>query len=608
MMRVEARDGSGQLRGFTDIVLPVSDEMDCRACHATGAGPDAEPVQGWVANGDFERDYRLNILRLHDERQAVNPTFVSALATFGFNPAGLEATVTQDGRSILCSACHGSNALPGTGLSGIAPLTQVAHGHHASVVDPVTGMTLDSDLNRASCYRCHPGSETRCLRGAMGSAVAADGSMAMQCQACHGDMSDVGDPARTGWLEEPSCQACHTGDAVLNNGQIRFETVFEPSGAERVAVSQRFATNPDTPAAGLDLYRFSAGHGGLQCSACHGSTHAIFPSAHPNDNVQSILVQGHEGTIGDCTACHTTSPKTVTGGPHGMHPVGTAWLQDHKDEAEDGKHVSCRVCHGLDYRGTELSRTFGPRTLPTGKFGTKQFWEGYEVGCYDCHKGPTSDDAINNTPPVAQNGTATTPAGVPVAITLQATDPGDQLVGARIVSQPDGGSVALAGNQATYFPYTGFAGVDSFTFAVDDGDAESNLATVTLTVTAGWESFGSGHPGTLGVPSLTASAPPALGTTFGVQFASSTAGAAPAFVLLGDLSGYQPTVWGGVALVKEPLLVPLVIPAGGFSFPYAVPSDTSWIGQSQVLQLVVADPGASAGLAFSPGLRLVFGQ
>src|SRR5262249_13604938 len=48
MMRLVARDGSGTVLAATDIVLPVSDEMDCRACHASTAGPDARPAAGWV--------------------------------------------------------------------------------------------------------------------------------------------------------------------------------------------------------------------------------------------------------------------------------------------------------------------------------------------------------------------------------------------------------------------------------------------------------------------------------------------------------------------------------------------------------------------------------
>ena len=364
-MLLTARDSGGSVLATAIVVLPVSTEMDCRACHASGAGPAAEPAAGWENERDYELDYRLNILQLHDELQAGNPLYASALAARGYDPAGLYANVTSGQGSILCASCHGSNALPGTGFAGVSPLTTAVHGGHADVVDPVNGMTLDSSDNRSSCYRCHPGSETRCLRGAMGSAVAADGELAMQCQSCHGDMSAVGDPTRAGWFEEPVCQSCHTGTATSNNGQIRYESVFEPGGAVRVAVNATFATDQNAPAAGLSLYRFSTGHGELQCSACHGSTHAIYPGAHGNDNLQVVALQGHAGTVSECAACHQNVPNTVSGGPHGLHPLGQSWIEGHKDAAEHGGSAQCAACHGTDFRGTVLSRALADRTLNT---------------------------------------------------------------------------------------------------------------------------------------------------------------------------------------------------------------------------------------------------
>ena len=37
----------------------------------------------------------------------------------------------------------------------------------------------------------------------------ADGSLEMQCQSCHGSMSQVGSTNRVGWFMEPNCQSCH---------------------------------------------------------------------------------------------------------------------------------------------------------------------------------------------------------------------------------------------------------------------------------------------------------------------------------------------------------------------------------------------------------------
>ena len=276
LMRLTAKNASGQVLATTDVVLPVSDEMNCKACHASGSSPDARPSPDWVNDPDPERDYRLNVLLLHDNRNASNPTYAAALAAKGYSASGLYPTVVQDGKAILCAACHASEALPGTGYPGVPALTQAVHGLHAYVQDPTNGMILDASDNRTACYRCHPGSATRCLRGVMGNAVAADGTMSIQCQNCHGPMSAVGSPTRTGWLDEPSCQQCHTGNAVQNNGLIRYTSVFEAPGVPRVAVNQTFATNPDTPGPGISLYRFSQGHGGVKCQACHGSTHAEF--------------------------------------------------------------------------------------------------------------------------------------------------------------------------------------------------------------------------------------------------------------------------------------------------------------------------------------------
>ncbi|MCC6538785.1 MAG: hypothetical protein IT162_14620 [Bryobacterales bacterium] len=390
MMRLIAKDRAGKQLAKTDIVLPVSDELDCRSCHASGSNNTARPAAGWTYfAADDERDYKFNVLRLHDERHRGQPAFTQALAAKGYHPAGLYETVTTNGTPILCAACHGSNALPGTGVAGISPLTQAIHARHAQVLDPVNNLPLDSVDNRSACYRCHPGSETRCLRGAMGSALAADGTMQMQCQSCHGGMSAVGASGRQGWLQQPSCQNCHTGTALANNGKIRFTSAFDTNGLLRAAINSTFATNANTPAAGLDLYRFSKGHGGLQCEACHGSTHAEYPSSHASDNVQSVAMQGHTGTLAECTACHSKMPETNTGGPHGLHPIGQYWVDKHEDAAEKNR-AACRSCHGLDYRGTELSRAQAPRTFKT-EWGTRAFAKGRAIGCYDCHNGPRGD-------------------------------------------------------------------------------------------------------------------------------------------------------------------------------------------------------------------------
>jgi hypothetical protein len=487
MMRLIARS-SGTPIATNDIVLPVSDEMDCRACHASGSANAGKPAAGWVWSSEPERDYRLNILRLHDEREFAQHSglYVSALGARGFNAQGLYRNVVADGKPVLCAVCHASEALGTGSYSNIPPLTASVHAHHAQVLDPELNLTLDNSANRAACYRCHPGSTTKCLRGAMGGAIASDGSMAMQCQSCHGNMSQVGRANRHGWLDEPNCQSCHSGTATANSGQIRYTSSFDTNGNVRVPANLTFSTQPNAPATGLSLFRFSAGHGGLQCEACHGSTHAEFPSTHLNDNVRNIALQGHAGMMIECTACHVSVPvnaPNAAGGPHGMHPVGQSWASQHHDFITS--LAACAACHGVDYRGTVLSRAQTSRTLTANFDGgsvTLNLFRGATVGCYNCHNGPFDESINAASPPSVSNVSANTTSGKRVTMTLPVVGAGAIV---QIISQPVHGSLGLTNNLATYFPDQGFVGSDKFTFAAYNGSKNSNLATGTVAVVQG---------------------------------------------------------------------------------------------------------------------------
>ncbi len=382
MVKVVARNNSGTVLASTNVVLPVSDEMSCKSCHASTSGPAAKPAAGWVNDADPEKDWKRNILRLHDEKVP------NAIALAGkqttYTGGSLSATAAA-GTPILCAGCHKSNALSTPLITGVKPLTEAMHAKHSTVNLPGTSTAMDSSTTRDSCYQCHPGSTTKCLRGVMGNAKTVSGSNAIDCQSCHGNMSKVGASGREGWLDEPACQNCHDRSAV-GAAFTRYLTVFGNNGQLRTTIDRTFATQTNMPVAGKSLYRFSAGHGGMQCEACHGATHAEYPSSHPNDNVQSQALQGHVGTIAECTVCHATVPTTTNGGPHGMHTVGQAWISNHEGAARSSL-AACAVCHGSDYRGTPLSKTSMARSFAV-EGGSKTFASGQSIGCYSCHNGP----------------------------------------------------------------------------------------------------------------------------------------------------------------------------------------------------------------------------
>jgi len=397
-VKVVAKDLSGKELATTTTVLPVSDEMTCKGCHASTASTNpaeiaAKPIAGWVNDANPDKDWKRNILRLHDEKQLSKALYQSALVQTGYKAQGLLATA-DSGKPVLCVGCHASNAYFDKlnkktvmgGIAGIKPFTQDLHNKHASVKDPATQLVLDSSGDRTACYLCHPGSATKCLRGAMGKAVDTNGQSLMSCQSCHGNMAAVASPTRQGWFNEPTCESCHNSAAP---GKRAISGV-NVSGKEIVPTDHTFATNANAPVPGLNLYRFSTGHGGLQCEACHGSTHAEYPSLHVDDNTQSIAVQGHSGTVAECKACHTTVPTTVNGGPHGMHTTGDAWVKSHEDANKNGTATtpSCAYCHGTTSAGTPLSAIKVAKTINADEFGTKNWPAGYQVSCFSCHNGP----------------------------------------------------------------------------------------------------------------------------------------------------------------------------------------------------------------------------
>jgi hypothetical protein len=164
---------------------------------------------------------------------------------------------------VLCASCHGDNALGMPNVGEIKSLSNAMHGHHNPNNAP--DITPDTD----GCYNCHPGPSTKCLRDTMSQ------SFSLQCTDCHGDVTKVAqNPAP--WLNEPKCSnaGCH-------------------------------GAGYDTK---LPLFQNSTGHGGLYCEACHDSTHAIATSREPNDTIKFFQLQGHSGTLRECTVCHLTKP------------------------------------------------------------------------------------------------------------------------------------------------------------------------------------------------------------------------------------------------------------------------------------------------------------
>ncbi|MCP4451680.1 MAG: hypothetical protein GY809_09480, partial [Planctomycetes bacterium] len=286
-----------------------------------------------------------NILRLHDYK------YDTHLA--GDQPDGSFADGTTP--NVVCANCHYSPALDlahlgpnddnGKEQTQHASMSRVMHGYHGSLstdftedyghlfpnMPPPNARTAEQqeDLLQQTCYNCHPGKRTKCLRGAMG-----DGGMV--CQDCHGQLAQVGDDfsenfphvagdinldKRVPWASEPKCQSCHVGDVrqvkqlktsgALGDALINVEDKHGNADGLRLRLAYKVSNHksnggPDNLplldfsssrfASNFPLYRLSGGeneeesegedkgHEGLSCEGCHGSTHAIWPNANPWSN------------------------------------------------------------------------------------------------------------------------------------------------------------------------------------------------------------------------------------------------------------------------------------------------------------------------------------
>ncbi len=232
----------GVVTQTANVVVPISTELNCSNCH----GP----------TNTF-----LNILQMHDKRSKT--TLVADRAA---------------GKLHMCAECHADNALGAAGKKGVSNLSLAIHGFHKDK------MNVSADPSMPTCYNCHPGPRTRCLRGIMAHA-------GKSCADCHGDMytmTAVLANGRQPWLQEPRCGDCHGAKHQENSNTLYRNSVLR--------------NTPDPKM-----------NGKLYCAGCHNSPHAEFASTNQVDNAIPQTSQGDSYWIWNCYVCHTDympSPAT----------------------------------------------------------------------------------------------------------------------------------------------------------------------------------------------------------------------------------------------------------------------------------------------------------
>jgi cytochrome c peroxidase len=91
---------------------------------------------------------------------------------------------------------------------------------------------------------------------------------------------------------------------------------------------------------------------------------------------------------------------------------------------------------------------------------------------------------VINLAPIANSTNVITTVNSAVAIELIATDTENDVLTYMIDNDSGNGSLTLDDNRITYQPNNGYVGADSFTFFVNDGSNNSNVATVNIEILA----------------------------------------------------------------------------------------------------------------------------
>ena len=142
----------------------------------------------------------------------------------------------------------------------------------------------------------------------------------------------------------------------------------------------------------------------------------------------------------------------------------------------------------------------------------------------------------------------------------------------------------------------------------NDTNAFSDVFLRDECIQASWANYGAGWPGTNGVPTITSSAPPVLGTNITVTVSNSSGVSTVAVLILGFSKTIVPTSKDGTLLVVPFMFIPLSLPPAGIGLSGDLPPmDPALCGFEADLQALELDSGASKGLSFTDGLELIFG-
>jgi VCBS repeat-containing protein len=199
--------------------------------------------------------------------------------------------------------------------------------------------------------------------------------------------------------------------------------------------------------------------------------------------------------VNDGTDDSNTATVSITVTPVNDAPVCSPVTLTTAEDTPGQTNPSCTDVEGNTLTYSIVAQpTHGSASVAAGKlvYTPAANYNGVDSFTYKANDGMVDSNTATvsvtvtavNDAPVANSQSVTTAEDTAKAITLTATDVEGSPLTWTVVTPPAHGTLTGTAPALTYTPALNYNGADSFTFKVNDGTVDSNVATVTITVTA----------------------------------------------------------------------------------------------------------------------------
>lgn len=251
-----------------------------------------------------------------------------------------------------------------------------------------------------------------------------------------------------------------SNDTDGNGDQLSVAALTQPANGSTTVVTGGVRYTPNSGFSGTDTFTYRASDGALESNTATVTVTVAAPNLAPTAGNDSA------GTSEDTTV---TIPVLVNDSdPEGQPLTVQLASQPSSGSATVNPNQSVTYVPALNFNG-QVSFTYRASD---------------GVNLSNLATVTITVTAVND-PPVAAGDVSVTgkDTGVTIPVLANDTDPDGDTLSVVGLTQPANGSTTVVAGTVRYVPNPGYLGTDSFTYRAGDGTLQSNVATVTVTVT-----------------------------------------------------------------------------------------------------------------------------